>query len=241
MTVKVSRVQELEPPELTDEWVADNIVEFDTVAAWSDSIRRRLADAKLHRSRSELIGRTTAELVKLTDVEPPAALVNSDLRRRVEGTARQLAARGIDIEQFLSATGQDSNSFIEGLRPESEQAVRLDLALRAVAAAESLEADDDDVASEYQRVAVQTGQKVNRVRSAYEGAGADVEVRAQIRKSKALDWLLHHVEFVDATGNALDRDELLGHDHDHDHDDDDETRRRRIPHDVDAGTETEEP
>jgi trigger factor len=239
VTVTVSRVQELEPPELTDEWVADNIVEFDTVAAWSDSIRRRLADAKLHRSRSELIGRTTAELVRLTDVEPPAALVNSDLRRRVEGTARQLAARGIDIDQFLSATGQDSNSFIEGLRPESEQAVRLDLALRAVAAAESLEADDDDVASEYQRVAVQTGQKVNRVRSVYEGAGADVEVRAQIRKSKALDWLLHHVEFVDATGNALDRDELLGHDHDHD--DGDEPAGGESLHDVDAGTETEEP
>ena len=218
VTIKVSRVQELVAPELTDEWVAENLGEHDTVAEWTDAVRQRLAETKLRRSRSELIGRTTAELVKLTDVEPPAALVNTDLRRRVEGTARQLASRGIDIEQFLSATGQDANAFVEQLRPESEQAVRLDLALRAVAAAESIDAADDDLAAEYQRIAMQTGQKAARVRDAFESGAGDLEVRAQIRKSKALDWLLHHVEFVDPDGNALDRDELLGHDHDHDHD-----------------------
>jgi trigger factor len=218
VTVKVSKVQELVPPELTDEWVAENIGEFETVADWSESIRSRLADAKLYRSRSELIGRTTAELVKLTDVEPPAALVNSELRRRVEGSARQLAARGIDFEQFLQATGQGGEEFIERMRPESEQAVRLDLALRAVATAEQIDAADDEVEAEYHRIATQTRQKVARVRAAYESSAADLDIRAQIRKSKALDWLLHHVELVDSDGNPLDRDTVLGHDHG-DHDD----------------------
>ena len=237
VTIKVSKVQELIAPELTDGWVSENNGEFETVAEWTESVRQRLADTKLQQSRSELIGRTTAELVKLTDIEPPVPLVNSDLRRRVEGTARQLAARGIDIEQFLSATGQDGNSFVERLRPESEQAVRLDLALRAVATAEGLEAADDDVSAEYQRVAMQTGQKVARVRSTYEDAGVDVEIRAQIRKSKALDWLLHNVDFVDPAGNALDRDELLGHDHDHDHDGD-EHDGDAVPDDEVAETAT---
>lgn len=221
-TITVSHVQELVLPELTDEWVAENLGEFETVAEWNDSVRQRLTDSKLYRARNELVGRATAELVKLTDIEPPAALVQSDLRRRVEGTVRQLAARGIDVEQFLGATGQDSNSFIEGLRPESEQAVRVDLALRAVAVAEGLDADDDDVEAEYQQMAVQTGQKVTRVRQAYESAGIDAEVRAQVRKSKALDWLLHHVELVDPDGNVLDHDEILGHTHDADSDEHDE-------------------
>jgi trigger factor len=221
VTIKVSRVQQLVPPELTDDWVAENIGEFDSIVTWTDSIRRRLADAKLFRVRNELIGRTTAELVKLTDIEPPAALVQSDLRRRVEATARQMAARGIAIDQFLAATGQDSSAFVEGLRPESEQAVRVDLALRAVAAAEGIGVDDEEIAAEYQRVSVQTGQKAAKVRAAYENAGVDGEIRAQIRKSKALDWLLHHVELVDPDGNPLDRDEVLGHDHDDDEEEDD--------------------
>ena len=37
-----------------------------------------------------------------------------------------------------------------------------------------------------------------------------------MRKSKALDWLLHHVEIVDESGQPIDRELLLGHDHDHD-------------------------
>jgi trigger factor len=221
VTIKVSRVQELIAPELTEQWVAENLGEHDTIAGWTDAVRQRLAEAKLNRSRNELIGRTTTELVNLTDIEPPAALVNTELRRRVEGAARQLAARGIDIEQFLSATGQDANAFVEQLRPESEQAVRLDLALRAVAAEENIDAADDDLAAEYQRIALQTGQKVARVRDAFESGAGDLEVRAQIRKSKALDWLLHNIEFVDPDGNALDREELLGHDHDHENDPDD--------------------
>ena len=40
------------------------------------------------------------------------------------------------------------------------------------------------------------------------------ELVAQIRKAKALDWLLHHVEIVDPDGNPLDRDLVLGHTHD---------------------------
>ncbi len=241
VTIKVSRVQELVAPELTDDWVAENLGEHDTVVGWTDAVRRRLTETKLQRSRGELIGRTTAELVKLTDVEPPTALVNTDLRRRVEGTARQMAARGIDIEQFLSATGQDANAFVEQLRPESEQAVRLDLALRAVAAAESIDAADDDLDAEYQRIAMQTGQKMARVRDAFESGAGDLEVRAQIRKSKALDWLLHNVEFVDPDGNTLDRDELLGHSHDDENDIDTHDDGGDEPDVIDSPNDIDEP
>jgi trigger factor len=236
VTIKVSRVQRLVLPELTDEWVSENIGEYDTVAAWTDSIRQRLADAKLYRARSELVGRTTTELVKLADVEPPPALVQTDLRRRVDATVRQLASRGVAIDQFLAATGQDSNDFIEGLRPESEQAVRLDLALRAVATAERIEVEDAEIAAEYQRVAVQTGQKEARVRAAYENAGADAEIRAGLRKSKALEWLIHHVDLVDAHGTVLDRDLVLGHDHEDDDDEDDDA----VASDSDLGNPPDE-
>ena len=111
------------------------------------------------------------------------------------------------------------------MKGASEQAVKVDLALRAVAAAEALDADEGDLAAEYERMADALGQKPNQIRKAYERNDLVPELVAQIRKSKALDWLLHHVELVDPDGNALDRDVILGHTHDddggHEHDDDD--------------------
>src|SRR5262249_23361622 len=98
---------------------------------------------------------------------------------------------------------------------------KVDLALRAVAQAEDLEADEGDLAVEYERMAVQFGQKANLVRKAYERNDMVPELAAQIRKGKALDWLLHHVELVDPAGNPLDRNLGPGHTHDgHDEHDD---------------------
>jgi trigger factor len=218
--VKVTRVQELVLPELTDEWVADTIGDPDTVEAWRESIRERLSGGKLNQARNELVGRVTEALTGLTEIEPPEALVQGDLQRRVEGMVRQLQSQGISVEQWLSATGQDTTQFIEGLKPQSEQAVKVDLALRAVAAAEGIEADEGDLDTEYQRLAMQVNQKANQVRKAYERNDLVPDLVAQIRKSKALDWLLHHVEMVDPDGHELDRDLILGHTHDEDEDDD---------------------
>jgi trigger factor len=223
--VKVSRVQELKLPELTDEWVAENLGEYDTVDEWRDGIRERIAATKLNQARSQLVGKVTEALTGLTDIEPPEPLVQSDLQRRVETTVRQLQSQGISMEQWLSATGQDSSEFVESLKAQSEQAVKVDLALRAVATAEAIDADDGDIGAEYQRLAVQFNEKPNQVRKVYERNDLVPDLVAQIRKSKALDWLLHHIEIVDPEGRELDRDLILGHTHD----DDDETEDSSSP------------
>ena len=224
--VTVGAVQELVVPELTDDFVAENFGEFDSVDAWRASIVERLAESKLNQARQELVGRVTEALTGLAEIEPPESLVQSDLQRRVEGTVRQLQSQGIDVEQWLSITGQDAGAFVESMKGASEQAVRVDLALRAVAVAEGLEADEGDLAAEYERMGMQFGQQPNQVRKAYEQNDLVPELASQIRKSKALDWLLHHVELVDAAGNPLDRDLILGHTHDadggHSSDDDDQ-------------------
>jgi trigger factor len=112
------------------------------------------------------------------------------------------------------------------MRGAAVEAVKADLALRAVATAEGFDADDDEVEAEYARIAMRVGQKAKDVRRAYERNDAVPELMSQIRTSKAFDWLLHHVELVDPDGAPIDRDLVLGHTHDehgghiHDHDHD---------------------
>jgi trigger factor len=63
-------------------------------------------------------------------------------------------------------------------------------------------------------MAMQFGQKAKDIRRMYEQNDAVAELMSQMRKSKAMDWLLHHVEMVDRQGQLLDRDTILGHTHD---------------------------
>ena len=84
------------------------------------------------------------------------------------------------------------------------QAVKVDLALRAVADAEGIECTDDDLDDELEGVADRVGEDVDEVRERFERAGQMSAVRSDIRKRKALEWLLERVEVLDPEG-ATDR------------------------------------
>lgn len=216
--VAITKVQEILLPELTDEWVDTNIAEYDTVAGWRSALSDRLSEVQLNQARSQIIERATSALAELVDIDPPEALVQGDLQGRVQNTIEQFRNQGIALDQWLSATGQDANSFVEGLRVQSHKAVKVDLGLRALATAEGFAVDESDLELEYERIALQVRQKPAQVRKAYERNDAVSELSAQLRKSKALDWLLHNVEIVDPAGTVISNDLILGHDHDHDHD-----------------------
>jgi trigger factor len=210
MTVVVKKVQEMVLDELTDEWVAEHVSESETVDAWKASLRKRLEEIKLNQTRSVFVERTTAALADLVTIEIPEAMIASDLQARVRNTVEQFQSQGVSIDQWLSATGQTTESFIENLRTESQKAVKVDLALRAVAVAQAITASEDDIEQEIERIALQVGRKVNQVRKAYQDNDALTELAAQIHKSQAVDWLLRNSTLVDPEGNAINADDLFG-------------------------------
>ncbi|HET9602392.1 MAG TPA: trigger factor [Acidimicrobiales bacterium] len=241
-TVAVKKVQALVPPELTDEWVSEHL-EFSSADEWRTAIRERLEASRLNSARQLLLERASGALAELVEEDPPEPLVNSELQSRAQNLVSGLQSQGLSMDQYMAMTGQDPATLTEGLRGSATTAVKVDLALRAVADAEEIEVGDEDLEAEYARIAVRVDQKPTQVRKAYERGDAVSGLRAEIRKAKALEWLLRHVEIVDTEGAPIDRDLLLppddelvvpgevdlaehdhdGHDHtghDHDHGDD---------------------
>jgi trigger factor len=130
------------------------------------------------------------------------------MQNRLEDLGMRLQAQGIGIEQYLAQTGQDQEAFVAELRESAAQGVKVDLALRAVALAEEIEVDDEELEAEYEAVAERVGQKVAQVRKQLERNGQVAAVRSDLRTRKALEWLTEHVELVDEGGNTIDRADL---------------------------------
>jgi trigger factor len=205
--VLVKEVKRKVLPEPTDEW-ASEASEFATVAELRDDISKKLLQLRKVQAQMALRERTLAALVELVDEDPPPSLVESEVRERLHDLGHRLEARRMTVEQFLAASGRDEESLLAEIRAEAARAVRADLAMRALADAEAVEVDDDELDQAIAEMAEEVGTSAAELRRRLEHAGRLSAVRSDRRKAKALAWLLEHVELVDEDGSPVSRDEL---------------------------------
>ena len=119
--------------------------------------------------------------------------------------AMRLQSQGIDFAAYMEAMGRDLTTMRDEFREGAEIAARVDLGLRAVAEAEGLSGDGDALEEYLGILADQTGGEAEGIREALATSGRMLEVKADIRKQAALDWVFERAEIVDEDGNAVDR------------------------------------
>jgi len=205
--VTVTEVKAKVLPDLDDAF-AREASEFDTLVAWRDDLVKRLVNVKRSKAQVDLRERIGEALAALVTDDVPEPLIGAEMQERIQDMAMRLQAQGLTLEQWLQFSGTDQESFVSDLRDTAATAVRVDLALRAVAVAEAIEADEEDLEAEYAAVAERVQTEADEVRQRIEDNGQLSAVRADIAKRKALEWLVETVAIVDQDGNAIDRSEL---------------------------------
>jgi trigger factor len=206
-TVLVKEVRETILPELTNEWVSDNS-EFETAEELRDDIRRRMDAVKKLQARLAVQDRVLEALVELVDDEMPQALVQAEVDRRVQNLRHRLGHQKASLDDYLQATGQSQEQFVMSLAAESIGALKADLALQAVADIEAIEVSDEEVEAEIVRLAESRKEKPEALRRRLQSEGGIPAVRSGLRKTKAMEWLIEHTEYVDEDGRVIDRSEL---------------------------------
>jgi trigger factor len=190
-------------PEPTDEW-ASEVSEFDTVEALRADARARLAMVATVQAQLLVRDKVLETVAGLVDVPIPDALVERETERRLHDLLHRLEHQGATIPQYLAATGQDQAEFVAGVRAGATEAVRADLALRAVVTREHIAATDEEVDAEIERLADRMEEKPAKVRRDLERRGILEAVRSDIARGKALQHLVDHATVVDESGNPVD-------------------------------------
>jgi trigger factor len=200
--VTVTEVKAKVLPELNDEFAAQ-ASEFETMAAWRDDLVTRMTEVRKAQSQMmvrEKIGEALAELV--TD-ELPEPLLAAEMNERLQDMAMRLQAQGLSLEQWLQFSGTDTEQFLDELKTTADRSARVDLALRAIALAESIEVLEEDLDLEFEAVAARVQQGSDVVRTQLTEAGHLPALKTDISKRKALDWLTESVRISDEAGNSI--------------------------------------
>jgi trigger factor len=208
LRVMVKEIKEKVLPEVDDEW-ANEASEFETVEELREDLRKRAAMTRVVMAQMGLrngAAQSAGELIAEEDV--PEAMIAAEMEHRLQDMLMRLQAQGVDFEGYLAATGQDQEAVVAELRESAVLASRADLALRGIAEAEGLEVTDEDLDEELEKLAQRVEQTPAEVRLALEEGDQLPAVRSDLRKRKALDWLVANVAIVDEDGNAVDRADL---------------------------------
>lgn len=206
--IVVQEIQENVLPDATDEWVAENS-EFETLEAMRADFMASIQTVRINQANAARRGKLSDALAELVDDElVPPALIDMEVENRAQDMALRLQAQGMDLETFLQMTGQSQEDIIGGLRAQSMNSAKLDLALRAIAEAEQLEVTDDDVDEQLSEVATQIDRTTDEVLADFVDSGRLSQLRSDLLKSKALDWVIERANLVDEDGQQVSADAL---------------------------------
>ena len=208
LAISVTEVQETVLPEPTDEWVKENS-EFETYKELWENYHEKFSEMRINQggvARRNNLAEAVAGLVE--DEELPDAMVEHELENRMQEMAQRLQGQGLDFEQYLQFSGQSQEDFFGQLRGSAQVSAKVDLALRSIASTESIDVSEEELTEEFERIGVQVQKSGEEVHADFEKAGQLSTIKADILKSKTLEWLIDTVKMVDDEGNEVDPEEL---------------------------------
>ena len=180
----IHEVKRREIPAIDDEFAKD-LGEFDDLEALKARIREDLG----HRQEHEIDGEVRNSLLQklLTDhpVVLPEALVEHEIRQRLEELARNLVMQGVELEK----AGLDWKEIREKQEEPARKSVHARLLLDAVARAEELEVTDGELDARIENDAKQMGQTPAELRKRLDEAGGPKPLINQLVREKALDLI----------------------------------------------------
>lgn len=187
--VTVHEIKGKELPALDDEFAKDVDDEVETLDALKEKIKTRLEDSKKHEAEHNLRDSLVEKAAENAQVEIPEVMVTNEVNRMLQEFEQRLQMQGMNLELYFQFSGQDENALREQMKEEAVNRVRVALTLEAIVKAESIEATDEDVNAELEKMAGMYNMTVDNIKAALGGLEG---IKGDLQKQKAVEFLIEN-------------------------------------------------
>ena len=195
--IKLHEVKYKELPALDDE-LAKDCSEYDTLEAFKESIRKSNQEQLDKQDDLAVENALVDQVIDGMEAEIPQAMYESRMDEMVNDFAFRVEQQGLRLEDYLKYMGQSMDQFRASFMPQAEKQVKIGLALEAVAAAEHIEASEEDVNAEIKRIADQYKMEEDKVRELI-----NVEdLKKDLARTKAIDFIKSHANITEKAAEA---------------------------------------
>jgi trigger factor len=195
VTATVKEIKEKVLPPLDDD-LARAASEFETFAELRADVESRLREQIEDEIETRFRADAADALVAASKFEAAGPLVEARTRELLNGFARQVESRGVQLETFLAMTGQQPEELVARLRDEAQRSVGRELVLDAVADQLELEIPDAQVEEVVREQAEALNDDPDQMLGALRESGRFETLRDDLRLREALDRVATEVKRI---------------------------------------------
>ena len=186
VTVKSIKVKEL--PEADDDFAQD-VSDFDTLDEYKADIKAKIVEKKEKEAAALKEDAIIEKIIEDAQMEIPDAMVDFQVRQMADDFARRIQSQGLSVEQYFQFTGLTPDKMFEQMRPNALKRIQSRLVLEAVVAAENIEATEEDVEKELEKMASMYKMEVEKVKELM-GEKERAEIKRDLAVQKAAEFVV---------------------------------------------------
>lgn len=194
--VTIHEVKERELPVLDDEFAKD-VSEFDTLAELKEDIKNRLQEQADTKAKNETENNVIASVVDSVEIDIPEAMIARQVESEVRELDYRLRYQGLDVEKYLQFTNGSMEDLKEQMKPNAEKVVKAELVLEEISKKEGIEATDEELDKELEKMAKQYNQELEALKKNIKEQEIEY-IKLGIIKSKTVDFLVENANYKEA-------------------------------------------
>lgn len=193
----VKEIKEKELPALDDEFAAE-VSEFDTLAEYREDTKKKIGERKAEAAKSAKEEAVIDAIIEDAQMEIPDAMLETQQRQMVEDFAQRLQMQGLSMEQYMQFTGATPQMMLEQIKPQALRRIQSRLVLEAVAAAEKMEATEEEFEAEVAKMVEGYKMEPDKVKELL-GEGGKKQVMEDICVNKAVEFVVENAKEAKAS------------------------------------------
>lgn len=187
--VKVHEIKRKQLPVLDDEFAKD-VSEFDTLEEYKADLTKQIQARKEREAEQAREAAVVEQVSANAEVEIPLAMIESEIQHMVKDLDNRLRMQGMDIDMFLTLSGQTIADLREQMQKEADQRVKNNIVLEQVAKEEALTVSDEELNEELEKMAAAYQRSAEEIRTILEKNGNMENLREEALIRKTIKFLV---------------------------------------------------
>ena len=189
--VTIKEVKGKELPELNDDFAKEVDADVDGIDALRTKLKEVTAEEKKQLAAQTLRDTLVEAAAANATIDIPEAMITSETDRMLQEFGQRLEQQGMNLDLYYQFSGQDEAALRAQMTEDANNRVKVSLTLEAIAKQENIEASEEDINAELEKMSTQFNMKIEDIKRAL--GGTDV-LANDLRFAKTVEFLVENAK-----------------------------------------------